>query len=86
LQGVVIGAVGTGAGVLLGLTVAVVLEYVFPFPLDPSVYFIDHLPVATDPFEVLAIVAASVAVAALATLYPSAQAARLYPVDAIRHD
>ena len=86
LQGVVIGAVGTGAGVLLGLTVAVVLEYVFPIPLDPSVYFIDHLPVATDPFEVLAIVAASVAVAALATLYPSAQAARLYPVDAIRHD
>ncbi|MCU0615666.1 MAG: ABC transporter permease [Gemmatimonadaceae bacterium] len=86
LQGVVIGAVGTGAGVALGLTVAVILEYVFPIPLDPSVYFIDHLPVATDPFEVLAIIVASVAVAALATLYPSGQAAKLYPVDAIRHD
>jgi lipoprotein-releasing system permease protein len=86
LQGVVIGAVGTGAGVLLGLTVAFVLEHVFPIPLDPSVYFIDHLPVATEPLEVLVIIVASVAVAALATLYPSGQAARLYPVDAIRHD
>jgi lipoprotein-releasing system permease protein len=86
LQGVVIGAVGTAAGVLLGLTVAVLLEHVFPIPLDPSVYFIDHLPVTTDPFEVVLIMVASVAVSALATLYPSAQAAKLYPVDAIRHD
>jgi len=86
LQGVVIGAVGTAAGVLLGLTVAVLLEHVFPIPLDPSVYFIDHLPVTTDPLEVALIVVASVAVSALATLYPSAQAAKLYPVDAIRHD
>jgi lipoprotein-releasing system permease protein len=86
LQGVVIGAVGTAAGVLLGLTVAVLLEHVFPIPLDPSVYFIDHLPVTTDPFEVLLIIVASVAVSAVATLYPSAQAARLYPVEAIRHD
>lgn len=86
LQGVVIGAVGTGAGVALGLAVALILEHVFPIPLDPSVYFIDHLPVATDPLEVVLIIVASVAVAALATLHPSAQAARLYPVDAIRHD
>jgi lipoprotein-releasing system permease protein len=86
LQGVVIGAVGTGAGVALGLTIALVLEHVFPIPLDPSVYFIDHLPVATEPLEVVAIILASVMVAALATLYPSAQAARLYPVEAIRHD
>jgi lipoprotein-releasing system permease protein len=86
LQGVVIGVVGTVSGVVLGLTVAFVLEYVFPIPLDPSVYFIDHLPVFTDPLDVLWIVLASVAVAALATIHPAAQAARLYPVDAIRHD
>jgi len=35
---------------------------------------------------VLSIVAASVAIAALATLYPAAQAARLFPIEAIRHD
>ena len=85
-QGVLIGAVGTLAGVALGLTVAVLLERVFPIPLDPSVYFIDHLPVTTDPLEVVLIIVASVLVATLATLHPSAQAARLYPVDAIRHE
>ncbi len=86
LQGVVIGVVGTAGGVFLGLGLAVILEYVFPIPLDPSVYFIDHLPVFTEPLDVLLIILASIAVAALATIYPAGQAARLYPVDAIRHD
>lgn len=86
IQGTVIGLVGTLGGVLLGMLVAVVLEHVFPIPLDPSVYFIDHLPVYTQFTDVLLIVLASVAVAALATVYPAGQAARLYPVDAIRHD
>lgn len=86
LQGVVIGVVGTLSGVALGLGVSFVLEHVFPIPLDPSVYFIDHLPVFTQPMDVLLIVAASIAVAAVATLYPARLAARLYPVDAIRHD
>jgi len=35
---------------------------------------------------VLLTITASVAVAALATIYPAGQAARLYPVEAIRHD
>ena len=55
-------------------------------PLDPSVYFIDHLPVATEPLDVALIVLASLAVAAVATIYPALQAARLYPVEAIRHE
>ncbi len=50
------------------------------------VYFIDHLPVATQPLDVTLIVVASLAIAALATVYPALQAARLYPVEAIRHE
>ncbi len=86
LQGMVIGIVGTGAGVLLGLVIVFVLEHVFPIPLNPAVYFIDYLPLFTEPMDVVLTVLASVAVASLATIYPAGQAARLYPVDAIRHD
>ncbi len=86
LQGVVVGAVGTVGGLLLGLAVTYLLDRSRLIALDPQIYFIDHLPVATDPADVMAIVAASLAVSALATLYPASQAARMYPVDAIRHD
>jgi len=55
-------------------------------PLDPSVYFIDHLPVEIRLLDVVLILAASLAIAALATLYPSRQASRLFPVEAIRHE
>jgi lipoprotein-releasing system permease protein len=86
VQGLVVGAVGTGGGVLLGLGVALLLERYQLIALDPSVYFIDHLPVAVQGGDVVLIVLASLVVAAVATLYPAAQAARLYPVEAIRHE
>jgi lipoprotein-releasing system permease protein len=85
-QGVVIGVVGTGIGLALGLATAWGVDYFHLIPLESAVYFIDHLPVATDPLEVTLIVFASLGIAALATIYPAVQAARLYPVEAIRHE
>jgi lipoprotein-releasing system permease protein len=85
-QGLVIGAVGTGVGVALGLSVAAAIDRWKLIALDPTVYFIDHLPVTIEPLDVAWIVIASIAIAVLATLYPSRQAARLYPVEAIRHE
>ena len=85
-QGTVVGAVGTLGGLVLGLFVALLLEKYRLIALDPSVYFIDHLPVAIQPLDVVMIVLASVAIAAVATLYPAKQAANLYPVEAIRHE
>jgi len=86
VQGLVIGLVGTGMGLLIGLATAIALDKYKLITLDPHVYFIDHLPVATEPLDVVLIVAASIAIAALATVYPSVQAARLYPLEAIRHE
>ena len=85
-QGIVIGLVGTTLGLLLGFGGAVALEKYKFIPLDPSIYFIDHLPVATQFGDVAWIVLASILTAAAATLYPAIQASRLYPIDAIRHE
>jgi lipoprotein-releasing system permease protein len=85
-QGLVIGGIGTMLGVILGIAVSLALgKYQF-IKLDPETYFIDHLPVTTDALDVIITIIASLAVAALATAYPSRQAARLYPIEAIRHD
>ncbi|MEX2179422.1 MAG: ABC transporter permease [Gemmatimonadaceae bacterium] len=85
-QGIVIGAVGTLGGLLMGMGAAIAVDRYRLIRLDPSVYFIDHLPIESRPVDVLLIVVASLAITALATLYPARQAARLYPVEAIRHE
>jgi len=86
LQGLVIGAVGTVLGLVLGFAGALALDRYKFIKLDPQVYFIDHLPVSTQPRDVILIVIASLLIGALATLYPAIQAAKLYPVEAIRSE
>jgi lipoprotein-releasing system permease protein len=86
LQGLVIGVVGTGLGLVLGFGAALALDRYQFIKLDPQVYFIDHLPVSTQPMDVMWIVIASIAIAAIATVYPSVQASRLFPIEAIRHE
>ncbi len=85
-QGAAIGFVGTGLGVLLGLVGAFVLTRFKLIALDPQVYFIDRLPIQIAVSDVLAITAASLGIAMLATLWPARQASRLFPVEAIRHE
>jgi lipoprotein-releasing system permease protein len=86
LQGLVIGVVGTGLGLVLGFGAALALDKYQFIKLDAQVYFIDHLPVSTQPMDVMWIVVASIAIAAIATVYPSVQASRLFPIEAIRHE
>jgi len=85
-QGLVIGVVGTALGLVLGFGAALALDKYQFIKLDAQVYFIDHLPVSTQPMDVMWIVLASIAIAAIATVYPSVQASRLFPIDAIRHE
>ena len=85
-QGLVIGLVGTVGGLIVGFAAALALDKYQFIKLDPTVYFIDHLPVTTQPMDVLWIILASIAIAALATVYPSVQASRLFPIEAIRHE
>lgn len=85
-QGAVVGLVGVGLGLAGGLVVAGAVDKWQWIRIDPSVYLIDHLPVTVQPTDVLIVVAASLALAVLATIYPSRSAGRLAPVEAIRHE
>ena len=86
LQGLVIGVAGTALGVMLGLVVSILIGKKKLIPLDPQIYFIDHLPAINEVPDVFLTIVASVVIAAIATLYPSMQAAKLYPLEAIRHE
>jgi len=86
IQGAVIGIVGTTIGLILGLATSYVVDESGWIRINPAVYFIDHLPVHVELRDVLVVVGASLAIAVLATVYPSRTAANLTPVEAIRHE
>jgi len=86
LQGLVIGVVGSTLGAAGGLILTWVIDRYELIKIPGDVYFVDHLPVAWDPVDVLVILVSSVAISFVATLYPSRQAAALVPVEAIRHE
>ncbi len=86
IQGIIVGLVGTVTGAIAGIAVAQLFDRGRFISLDPSVYFIDHLPIRVQPFDSMLIIFASIVVATVATLYPSRRAAELAPVEAIRHE
>jgi lipoprotein-releasing system permease protein len=85
-QGILVGLTGTSLGVVLGLVVGGMVNRGHWIPIDPSIYFIDHLPVRTQLLDALSVIAASLLIAMVAPLYPAVQASRLDPVSAIRYE
>ena len=85
LQGSFIGAAGTAFGAVAGLAICAILKEV-RIDLPPDVYFINTLPVLVKWSDVVLVSAASLAICFGATVYPSWEACRIPPLDAIRYD
>ncbi len=86
LQGVIIGAVGTGLGTALGLGIAWLLQRYQFIEIPKGVYSLDYLPVLLHTEDIVLTIVCAMLLCFSATLYPSARAAALEPVEALRHE
>jgi lipoprotein-releasing system permease protein len=86
LQGLIIGLVGTTVGAGLGLAAAWALDRYQLIRISMDVYQVAHLPFIVRPLDFALVVVSAVIICFLATLYPSRQAARLDPVQALRFE
>jgi len=85
-QGLLVGLVGTIAGLACGLGICQLLaEYKF-ISLPSDVYYISTLPVQVEIADVSFVASAAVLISFLATLYPSWYASRLNPVESFRYE
>ena len=94
VQGAASGVIGTLSGVLLGLGVAFNLDIIVPAIeqllnvsfLPGSVYLINHMPSDPQRGDIIPIAVTSLALAFVATLYPSWRASRVQPAEALRYE
>jgi lipoprotein-releasing system permease protein len=86
MQGLIIGIVGTTAGAAAGYALSSVLDryQVIRVPMD--IYQVSHLPFTVLPFDFMIVVVVAIVICFVATIYPSRQAARLDPVQALRYE
>ncbi|MDR1947460.1 MAG: lipoprotein-releasing ABC transporter permease subunit [Desulfovibrio sp.] len=86
LQGLLIGCMGTTAGMLLGLGCCMLLKRYKFIELPRGVYSLDYLPVLLQWQDVLLTGLCAMLLCFFATLYPARQAAGIEPVEALRHE
>jgi lipoprotein-releasing system permease protein len=86
MQGTIIGLVGTLAGAVGGFVVSWVLDRYRLVSIPQDVYQIAHVPFVVRPEDVAIVVGSALVICFLATIYPSRQAAKLDPVQALRFE
>jgi len=86
LQGVVIGIIGTVFGVIIGQVVCYFADKYHLISLAPDVYMIPYVPFRAAPLDSLIVAVSAVLISFFATLYPSAAASKLQPVEALRYE
>jgi lipoprotein-releasing system permease protein len=93
-HGLALAAVGVGAGVILGVGLAlniseitVIVENLLGVKLfDPAVYFISELPAQLKWADVAAVTFISLLLSFFATLYPAWRASQVAPAEVLRYE
>ncbi len=85
LQGLIIGLAGTIAGALSGCAIIFILDRYKLIRIPVDVYQISYVPFTLLPFDFAAVIVAAILICFLATIYPSRQAAKLDPAQALRY-
>ena len=86
MQGLIIGVVGTVIGATLGLALCWVLDTYRLIQIPMDVYQVAYVPFVVQPLDFAVVVVAAIVICFLATIYPSRQASRLDPVQALRFE
>jgi lipoprotein-releasing system permease protein len=85
LQGLIIGVAGTLAGVIGGCVIIYLLDRFKAIRVPIDVYQISYIPFQLLPTDLLFVIAAALLICFVATIYPSRQAAKLDPAQALRY-
>lgn len=86
IQGLVIGTIGTLVGAALGAGISRVLDTYRVISIPGDVYQVTYLPFRVLPWDLITIVVGGIVICFFATLYPSRQAAKLDPAQALRYE
>jgi lipoprotein-releasing system permease protein len=83
LEGTSIGVMGTTGGLLVGWLICLILDRI-DLDLPGDVYFIKTLPVLVQWQDLVLVGVSAIAICFIATCYPSWEASRMIPVEAVR--
>jgi lipoprotein-releasing system permease protein len=85
-QGLLIGAVGSALGLMLGYGISFVADHYRLISLSEEIYSISYVPFLPNPLDALWIVAFALGISLVATLYPASSAAKIAPAEALRYE
>jgi lipoprotein-releasing system permease protein len=94
VQGALVGVIGTLAGLVLGLGIALNIDTIVPALeralnasfLPKDIYLISRMPSDPQSSDIMPIALISLVLSFLATIYPSWRASRVNPAEALRYE